>query len=66
MIKVTLDKIEDIMKDRCVKNGNLVQYNKKWFWKAKPGESYLKGFKRVFPKYYQEEVNILFDELQSF
>jgi hypothetical protein len=66
MIKVMLDKIEDIMENRCVQRGNLVQYNKKWFWKAKPGEKHLNGFKRVFPEYYNNEVNVLFDELQSF
>ena len=66
MIKYKMDKIEDIMESRCIKNGNLVQYNKKWFWKAKPGEAPLKGFKRVFPNHYQDEVNILFDELHFF
>jgi hypothetical protein len=54
------------MENRCVQRGNLVQYNKKWFWKAKPGEKHLNGFKRVFPEYYNNEVNVLFDELQSF
>ena len=66
MINYVMNKINDIMENRCVQKGNLVQYNKKWFWKAKPGENHLKGFKRVFPEHYKNEVNILFDELQSF
>ena len=66
MINYVMNKINDIMEKRCVQRGNLVQYNKKWFWKANPGEKHLKGFKRAFPEHYKNEVNVLFDELQSF
>ena len=66
MINYVMNKINDIMENRCVQRGNLVQYNKKWFWKANPGEKHLKGFKRAFPEHYKNEVNVLFDELQSF
>ena len=66
MITCVIHKINDIMEARCVQNGNLVQYDKKWFWKSNPNENPLKGFQRVFPEHFNNEVNKLFDELCPF
>lgn len=63
-----LKRIEEIIKNRIKKvpNSSLIQYTDTYVWLENENETFLEGFKKNYPREYQEEVDCIFDEIHPF